>query len=321
MPGLRMGLRPQLRPELSLRPKMSLRLGLRLRLDQRLCLDDHQFGLRLQLLGSIREERYEPKARCPRCSKSLTPHQIISGFRRDPNDFTTKCVNRKCKNRFQPSLICFPSDHTSIELPFFCGAQTLGQMRGRDLHTLSPHEIARREPAIYRAAIIHHGTLRKAFEEIGYQYPFVEIPEWRTKVLPFLGKMPDDEIAKCAGVAKEEIAVLRSELEVKKYTKSKGLLNAERAAKAEEKKAKALEESRSASQPAELPKVAPLVMQVQPVSHTNLHAKLVGMAEEYTRAKAMLDDPLYARAAEVAGSASHLAAFEAWNRIEKILAP
>lgn len=175
----------------------------------------HVFSLRMELIEALRGERYRPRGICPSCGRKLKPEEIIAGFNRDPNDFTTKCPG--CGTRFQPILICFGRE-MNIELPFFCSAQTLAQMRGKE--ALPPEEFAWRHPAIYRAAIVHHGGVRQAFAKIGIEYPFEEALDWRNKIRPFLGRLPDTIVAKCANVSARVIGAMRRKLGVKRYAKS-----------------------------------------------------------------------------------------------------
>lgn len=174
---------------------------------------EHIFPLRLELIHALRGERYKPQGICPSCGRKLTPTEIIAGFNRDPNDFTTRCT---CGTRFEPLLICFGNE-LQIELPFYCASQTLAQMRGKK--TLPPEEFSWKHPALYRSAIVHHGGIRRAFAEIGVRYEFEEVPDWRNKIRPFLGRLPDTVIAKYANVSAGVIGTMRRKLGVKRYTR------------------------------------------------------------------------------------------------------
>lgn len=202
----------------SMRQTQRLAQSLRLSQSQRLSLQGHILALRLGLIQELRDERYEPKATCPRCSRKLEPVEIINGFNRDPNDFTTRCPG--CRQRFEPRLICF-SEGTSLELPFFCDMQMLDQLRGKE--SLSPEQFAHDHPAVYRSAIVHHGGIRRAFEKIGVVYPFKEIHDWKNKVRPFLGRLPDTQIAACAMVSITTIRAMRSVLNIPRYTLRRAL--------------------------------------------------------------------------------------------------
>lgn len=191
----------------------SLQLQQRLTQEQRLSIQSQQLGLRIELAGELRGERYEPTASCFECGRKLTPGEILQGFNDNPHDFTTRCSG--CGHRFEPKLVCF-SGRSTLELPFFCDIQTLDQLPGKE--NLSPEQLSRLHPAIYRAAIIHHGTIRKAFKEIGINYEFKEIPEWKNKVTAFLGRLPDTVIAKCVNVPATTIRSMRKKLNIDRYT-------------------------------------------------------------------------------------------------------
>jgi len=192
--------------------------SLRLTQEQRLKLETQSINLRLELLKAIREEEYRPSATCPKCSRKLTPVEIIRGFNQDPNDYTTCCT--QCGHRFEPRLICH-FDSGRAELPFFCSCQTLGQMSGKE--HLTPQEFAKKHPAIYRSAIVHHGGVRKAFSKIGIDYPYKEVDEWKAKIEPFLGRLPDTVIAESVDVSPSTVRRYRSKLGISCFSKQKML--------------------------------------------------------------------------------------------------
>jgi len=214
MPGISLGC--------SLRQTQRLALSLRLTPVQRVQIQGLSLSLRLALVQELRGERYEPRATCPKCGRKLTPVEIIHGFNQNPNDFTTCCTG--CGYRFEPSLVCF-SDGSQIVLPFWCESQTLEHLRGKE--TLPPEELARAYPAIYRSAIVHHGGIRRAFAKIGAEYPFEEIGDWRNKIRPFLGRLPDTIIATCVDVSVATIRGIRRRHGVRRYTVRKMLAEAE----------------------------------------------------------------------------------------------
>lgn len=194
--------------------RQELRQELKLTKELRQELRAHIFALRMNLVGILRGEQYVPKAQCPECSKDMSPAEIIAGFNNDPQDFTTMCP--KCKCRFPANIICF-GNGTKIELPFYCDIQTVEQLRDKEF--LSPAEIARQYPAIYRSAIAHRGGLVQAFAIIGIDYPFKEeLSGWKNKIRPFLGRMTDKMIAEVVGVSSATIAKMRKELDIPRFT-------------------------------------------------------------------------------------------------------
>ena len=203
------------------RQKQEQRLEQRLTQEQRILLRTHLFSLRMELVNILREERYVPKAECPKCLRQLTPIEIICGFNRDPNDYTTCCS--ACGHRFEPKLICF-YDGGQMELPFFCDSQALSQLHGKE--NISPDELARKHPAIYRSAIVHHGTITGAFRKIGIEYRFEEVSDWKNKIKPFLSSMPDTAIAECVGVSVSTVSAMRKKLGKPRYKVSNALLTA-----------------------------------------------------------------------------------------------
>ncbi len=208
---------------MSMSMRQEQRQTMRMSLEQRAAYDDHIHGLVLSLSGAIREERYEPTARCPSCFTAMKPMEILRGFTNDPDDFTTGCT--KCEKRFEPHLICF-GHGSSVELKYYCPCQVLGRLR--NLSSRQPEEIAREMPSEYRSAIIHHGTLRAAFKKIGVDYSFPEISGWESKAQPFLGKLPDAVIARCCGVSPTAVRRRRYAAKLPTFNRWKALREAER---------------------------------------------------------------------------------------------
>lgn len=185
---------------------------------QRLAITSHILELRLDLIQVLIGERYNPRGTCPSCLRVLTPMEVIRGFNQDPRDFTTGCPS--CKSRFEPSLICI-SGTSRIELPFYCDAQTLKQLAGKE--NLTVEELSQKHPAIYRSAIAHHGNIKAAFEKIGVKYAHAEFIEWKNKITSFLGYLPDTVIAECASIPVYKVRAARKRLGIPKFTRQKTL--------------------------------------------------------------------------------------------------
>lgn len=213
-----MGITQSARTELT----QTQRLETRLTPQQRQQISAQQIGLWLELVAGLREERYTPQANCPSCHRDLAPHEILAGFTHDVNDFTTRCTG--CGYRFEPHLIAFGAIG-NIQIPFFCGVQTQNKLR--EHRTMTPAEIARLYPGEYRSAIVHYGTLSAMYALIGITYTLDENPAWHDKVLPFLGRMPDSEIARACGVGSTTIARLRRKQGISRFTKRVALEGAE----------------------------------------------------------------------------------------------
>lgn len=200
-----------------LEQKLGLSRSLVLSQTQRFSLRNRLFELRMELIKELRGEKFIPKGKCPKCGRELTPIEIIRGFNQDPNDFTTACSG--CGERFKPIVICHAGEGIAFELPFYCPCQTLEQMQGKEI--FSPEQLCRQHPAIYRSAIVHYGGIKKAFSQIGIAYPFEEISDWKSKVMPFLGRLSDVVIAGCVGVNVQIIRNLRKNMGIARYVHRK----------------------------------------------------------------------------------------------------
>lgn len=202
--------------------QMKLKQEARLSAEQRLQIANQLFGLRMDLIHALRGERYQAGEACPHCDNRLSPAEIIGGFNQDPDDFSTRCV--ACGYRFEPRLVCF-GDGTRIEVPFYCAMQVLHRLPGKEI--LSPEEFMKTHPAIYRSALVHHGSLRKAFAKMDIVYSFEETSGWKDKIIPFLGRLSDRAIAECVNVSAMTIGNLRRKLGIPVYSKRAVLADVE----------------------------------------------------------------------------------------------
>lgn len=198
---------------MSLALRLAPRLEQKLTLEQKLKVDAKILGLRLRLIGKMHGETYKPHATCSKCFKKLTPLQIIKGFKRDENDYTTRCP--KCRNRFEPAITCTNAVR-STTLQFFCQSQTLGQLHGKE--KISPADMQKNHPAIYQGALAHFGGLAQAFQKIGISYRFKDpVVKWEKKVKQFFGLLPDAVIARLVRVKYREVRKLRLRLNIQRY--------------------------------------------------------------------------------------------------------
>lgn len=193
--------------------ELRLTQTLSLTAEQRLVVEAKLLQIRSDLLQAMRKEKYSPTAKCPHCGHELIAIEIMQGFNDNVNDFTTGCS--LCGTRFQPKMN-FKDAVASIELPFYCPAQTLDRIAS--FWVLTPDEVCRKDNGLYRSAIFHFGTLKSAFSRISIDYSFDEITEWKKKVKPFLGKIHDTVIADYCGVGIEDVRKLRKELKVRAYS-------------------------------------------------------------------------------------------------------
>lgn len=180
--------------------RLTQRIEHRLSMEQRL---ENRLSLRLALLNASHGEKFTPVGDCPRCNRKMKPREIMKGFRRDPDDFTTKCP--KCRLRFEPRLI-HESISGSIEYKFLCPTQTLARLPG--MEALPPKELHAKSGMIYQSALVHFGTIRAAFKKIGIAYHFKEERQ-NPKITRFLGKLPDAVIAEYAGIPVSRIRAMR----------------------------------------------------------------------------------------------------------------
>lgn len=194
----------------------------KLTVSQRLMLKKFISSMMIQLAAALQGEKYRPRAECPKCGRKLTSFEILRGFGTDPNNFDTTCTG--CGKKFRPSLVAFGAAST-IELPFYCAVQVLPLLE--KYAQTAPLKVKDDEPAVYRSAIAHYGTLKNAFTKLGIKYDFEEIPDWRDKVVPFLGRLYDGTIAKLIGVSPEVISRLRNNLRIPRATKQSMLEEAE----------------------------------------------------------------------------------------------
>ena len=176
---------------------------------------------RMELAQAIHGETYNQRGQCPNCGHHLTPREILAGFSQSSTDTTTQCP--QCDARFQPILIAW-GQGSSIEVSYYCPEQTLFALMGRV--NLRPKELAKELPGVYQSAILHFGSLRAAFAEVGtrdgrvVEYAFSDIDGWELKVGPFLGQLPDREIARIVGVSPTTIRRMRKREGVDRYRAS-----------------------------------------------------------------------------------------------------
>lgn len=182
---------------------MNMSQTLRLAASQRLSHEqrlEQSLAVRLRLIHALQGEEYVATATCPTCRRIMNKIEILEGFTRDPNDFTTQCTN--CKHRFPPKLSC-RGGYGSVEVAFYCDIQTQTQLTG--LERLAPEEFRKQNAALFHSAIFHNASLKAAFARLGIEYPHMEVVDPMEKVKPFLGEMPDTEIARITGLNVRDI--------------------------------------------------------------------------------------------------------------------
>lgn len=181
---------------------------------QRLQIRQHCVTVQLQIVNHLGGENFNPEGVCPKCGRKLTLLEILEGFNQDPEDFTTLCTG--CGNRFRPKLIS-RGTISRTEIPFFCSIQVQGMIEEKQL--LRPATFKKEHPAIYHSIIFHFGTLKRAFAKLGIEYKYDESLGWRDKIESFLGRLPDTEIAKYAGVSAKTVGKFRRSRDIEAFTK------------------------------------------------------------------------------------------------------
>ena len=90
----------------------------------------------------------------------------------------------------------------------------------------TPEQIAQKYPSEYRSAVMHFGNLHEAFGILGIEYQFPRAAlDWRNKVLAFVGKLPDTEIARVTGVSATTIRHWRQHHKIPAYNRRDELEN------------------------------------------------------------------------------------------------
>lgn len=178
--------------------------SLRLSHAQRQVIDQKIIAMRLDLIESVWGIRYSPKCECFNCGYKLMTVEILKGFSDDVNDTTVPCP--VCETKLQPKLI-HRTGSGSSEVYFYCPTQTTERLRGLEVHDYD--YLYRHHPILVHSAGIHFGNIANAFASIGIDYPLADRIDWREKVGPFLGLMPDTQIAQVVGVSVYKVRKMR----------------------------------------------------------------------------------------------------------------
>ena len=167
---------------------------------------------RSAVLEALYGESFRPEATCPQCSHALSIAEIIQGFRQDPADYTTGCP--KCGRRFNARIVTRGRYHHG-ELPFYCAMQTVDQLRRVEI--LPFEQFAKEHPALVQSARFHYGSLTAAFRQAGREFTDEPKPDWKERIVPFLGQCSDALIANLVGKAKSTIWRLRRKREIRPF--------------------------------------------------------------------------------------------------------
>ena len=198
---------------------MSLSLVLRQDVAQRLSQEqrlEQTLTVRIALIQALQGDEYRPTAVCPACTRQMSAVEILQGFNRDPADFTTACSG--CGHRFAPKLKT-RGGYGSMEVALYCDMQTQAQLKG--FEHLEPHEFRVKHAALFHSAVFHNGSLRAAFVRLDIKYEFEETVDALAKALPFIGKLPDTELARIIGYPVREVRKIRHIAKIPVYHSSR----------------------------------------------------------------------------------------------------
>jgi hypothetical protein len=163
--------------------------------------------IRILLMQAMRCEKYESNTVCSQCSHKLTMFEILNGFNNVVTSVSTTCP--KCEARFYAYIACSSTttgDDMRVEMPLYGAIQTLDILEADGENKVSPYKFRSDRTGIYHSALIHFGSMKKAFSKIGIDYPFEENQEWRWRIICWVGQFPD---TLCASVSNASISTLR----------------------------------------------------------------------------------------------------------------
>lgn len=182
---------------------------------QKLAVTNYIIGLRIDLVGSLAGVKYYPENSCPTCHRVLKLSEILKGYNNDPKDLRTTCP--KCKERFVAKL-----RSNTAELRWYCPNQALSALQeGGSREMLKPEEILQWNDSVYHSLLTHFGSVTNAFKKLGITYTHGEVPNWHSRVRPFLGKLPDTVIAQIVGVNRNIINALRKSFSINAFNRRK----------------------------------------------------------------------------------------------------
>lgn len=201
---------------------LGLRLGCNLTVEQRtdrIDTGNWYYACFIDFIDRAIGHQILPSATCLNCYHELSVAEIIVGFKRDRDDFTTQCP--ACKKRFEATNLL--DRRTGKETGFWCDIQTLARLH--DKAHLEVEEFEVKYPEIYYSALFHFGSLLHAFSKVNIKYHKEQL-NWRDKAKLFLGQIPDVDVAKVFGAKITEIRKARIELRIDPFPRSKSIMPA-----------------------------------------------------------------------------------------------
>ncbi len=201
---------------------LDLRLGCDLTIEQRVDQIDTgnwYYASFIDFIDRAIGHQILPSATCLNCYHELSIAEIVVGFKRDRDDFTTQCPT--CKKRFEATNLL--DRRTGKETQFWCDEQTLARLYSKE--HLEVEEFEAKHPEIYYSALFHFGSLLNAFSKIKIKYHKEKL-NWPDKAKLFLGQIPDIDVAKVFGVKISEIRKARIEFGIDAFPRSKSIMPA-----------------------------------------------------------------------------------------------
>lgn len=159
---------------------------------------------RVILISALHSPKYTIKAICGECRMSISLPNILHGFGSNPDDNTIQCS--RCNARVWPTLRTSYS-FAYGKMPFFGKEQVLKELSGAYLELYDPDTLCSKQPAVYRSALIHFGSLRRAFSRINVEYRQGPVRDWESRLAVFLGCVSPVVIAGIANVTVSDVKI------------------------------------------------------------------------------------------------------------------
>lgn len=180
------------------------------------------FDLRMELIRRLHELQFELYTKCHACDAWFSSYNAIQQLKEKKNHAKNFVECRECGEKIHPFLV-----YRSRSVKGNCYLGSVEQL-GKNLEQLadrSPKDIKDHHTAVFLAALIYYGgDLGYAAAACPAKVTYVDntvIPDWREKVLPFLGKMPDKMIALAVRVSRTDFGGYRGSQKIQPFSWSK----------------------------------------------------------------------------------------------------
>lgn len=156
------------------------------------------------------------------CAHKYTEWEVLNWF--DVDGFTVECPD--CSWHSEPRMAVVMEHGANlqrIETPFYGPSLVLDRLR----QYLKPIPVnSRGQYAFCNSAVVHFGSLERAYALLGMEYPFGEKLDWTERVDPFLGRLPDTVIAGLLGTDASRIRRLRRDMRISPFDSRRVLSSA-----------------------------------------------------------------------------------------------